>query len=104
MLAINTGRRPKRSARSPTKKAPTGRVARVAGVVNAIAGIDLPNSLATAGRTNTSTKKSNASKVQPRNPAATAFRAFAREIAGVGVILVDISLHQAVAVSVTKVS
>src|SRR5580704_4590488 len=63
-------------------KAPTGRVARVAVVVSASAGMDRPNSFATAGRTKTRTKKSNASKVQPRNPAAIALRAFARVIAG----------------------
>src|SRR5580704_17972595 len=62
--------------------APTGRVARVAVVVSASAGIDRPNSFATAGKTKTRTKKSNASKVQPRNPAAIAFRALAFPTAG----------------------
>jgi hypothetical protein len=52
--------------------APMGRVARLAVMVSAIAGIERPNSFEIADTVNTRTKKSNASKVQPRNPARTA--------------------------------
>src|SRR5437016_135174 len=54
--------------------APIQRVARLAVIVSAIAGIVCPNSLAMGARTNVSMKKSNASSVQPRNPARMAFR------------------------------
>src|SRR5439155_26786525 len=55
--------------------APIQRVARLAVIVSAIAGIVCPNSLAIEASTNVSTKKSNASSVQPRNPARIALRA-----------------------------
>src|SRR5437879_11808220 len=51
------------------------RVARLAVIVSAIAGMVCPNSLATGASTNVSMKKSNASSVQPRNPARIALRA-----------------------------
>src|SRR6266404_8282315 len=49
--------------------APIHRVARLAVIVSAIGGIVYPNSLATGARTKERRKKSNASNVQPRNPA-----------------------------------
>jgi hypothetical protein len=52
--------------------APTGRVTRLAVMVRATAGIERPNSFEIAETVKTRTKKSNASKVQPRNPATTA--------------------------------
>src|SRR5580698_8263484 len=64
--------------------APIGRAAKVAVIVRVSSGMDRPKSFATVGNTNTSTKKSKASKVQPRNPAAIAYRAFDRAIAGAG--------------------
>src|ERR1041384_3504111 len=52
--------------------APTGRKIRVSVSENAICASDLPNSFAMAVRHITTRKKSNASSVQPRNPAVTA--------------------------------
>src|SRR5207302_6028256 len=55
--------------------APIQRVARLAVIASAIAGIVCPNSLAVGASTNVSMKKSKASSVQPRNPARMALRA-----------------------------
>src|SRR5260221_14240483 len=52
--------------------APTGRKISVSVSENAICASDLPNSFAIAVRHITTRKKSNASSVQPRNPAVTA--------------------------------
>src|SRR5258708_13665862 len=52
--------------------APTGRKISVSVSENATCASDLPNSLAIAVRHITTRKKSNASSVQPRNPAVTA--------------------------------
>src|SRR6266852_2299395 len=54
--------------------APTGRKISVSVSENATCASDLPNSLAIAVRHITTRKKSNASSVQPRNPAVTAER------------------------------
>src|SRR2546430_2954651 len=54
--------------------APTGRNASVSVIESAIAASDFPNSRAIAVRVITTRKKSNASSVQPRNPATTAAR------------------------------
>src|SRR5579883_96839 len=48
--------------------------------------MERPKSLAIADTVNTRTKKSNASMVQPKNPAATALRAFLRGAAEVAVL------------------
>src|SRR5215831_21018034 len=53
--------------------APSGRNASVTVMVTAIAGMSVPNSLAMAGSVNTTTKKSNASSVQPRKLSSSAF-------------------------------
>jgi len=58
----------------PKMNAPTGRNARVSVIESAIAASDFPNSRAIAVRVITTRKKSNASSVQPRNPATTAAR------------------------------
>ncbi len=55
-------------------KAPTGRNASVSVIENAISASVLPNSFAIAVSVITTRKKSNASSVQPRNPAITAGR------------------------------
>src|SRR5437870_5790679 len=54
--------------------APTGRKARVSVMERAMSASLLPNSLAIAVSVMTTTKKSNASRVQPRKPAVTAAR------------------------------
>src|SRR5882762_2111529 len=51
--------------------APTGRNARVTVIERAIAASDLPKSFAMAVSVMTTRKKSNASSIQPRKPAAT---------------------------------
>jgi len=51
--------------------APTGRKARVSVIERAIAASDLPKSFAMAVSVITTRKKSNASSIQPRKPAAT---------------------------------
>src|SRR5215472_15770653 len=72
MLTINGMRRPKRSASKPKTIAPIHLVARVAAMVSAMSACVLPNSLPMCSKAKVRTKKSNASKVQPRNPARTA--------------------------------
>ena len=72
MFAMRAMRRPWRSASRPKINAPMGRVTRLAVMVRATAGIERPNSFEIAETVKTRTKKSNASKVQPRNPAMTA--------------------------------
>src|SRR6267143_4455453 len=66
--------------------APTGRKARVSVIERAIAASDFPKSLPMAVRVMTTRKKSNASSVQPRKPAATV--AFWSLAAGRGVVIV----------------
>src|SRR5256885_9558042 len=66
--------------------APTGRNARVTVIERAIAASDLPKSFAMAVSVMTTRKKSKASSIQPRKPAATvAFRSLG--VAG-GVVMV----------------
>src|SRR5258706_6706465 len=48
-------------------------MAKVAVVVRTICGFDTPNCFPSVSTKNTTTKKSNASSVQPRNPASTAW-------------------------------
>src|SRR5881396_1455034 len=55
--------------------APTQRVARLAVIVRAIAGMSVPNSFAIGAKTKVRTKKSKASRVQPKKPARTAWEA-----------------------------
>src|SRR3954467_1962961 len=65
----------------PNTMAPMGRIASVSVIASAICGRVLPNALATSSMTSVRMKKSNASSVQPRKPARTAFRWFARSVA-----------------------
>src|ERR1700685_1631243 len=74
-LHISGMRRPKRSAISPNKMAPTGRIASVAVIVRTMSFFGTPKCCASVSIKNTTTKKSKASIVQPRNPARTAGRA-----------------------------
>src|SRR5947209_17067275 len=62
----------------PKINAPTGRAAKVANSVAAMAGSDRLKSLAIASCTITRMKKSKASRVHPRKPAIRALRALAR--------------------------
>jgi hypothetical protein len=62
----------------PKMNAPIGRVASASVIVSAMSGRVFPNALATSSMMKVSRKKSNASNVQPRNPARTAFRWLAR--------------------------
>src|SRR2546428_163935 len=71
-------RRPKRSAIMPKTMAPIGRIASVIVIAKAICGRVFPKACATSPRMSVRMKKSNASSVQPRNPASTALRWFAR--------------------------
>src|SRR5207237_6212593 len=75
----------------PKMNAPTGRNASVSVIESAIAASDFPNSRAIAVRVITTRKKSNASSVQPRNPATTAARwsAAAGRTAVIGVLPED---------------
>src|SRR2546428_1683882 len=66
--------------------APTGRKARVSVIERAIAASDLPKSFAMAVSVITTRKKSNASSIQPRKPAATV--AFWSVAAARGVVIV----------------
>src|SRR5712692_7490217 len=61
----------------PKITAPIGRVESASVSASAMSGRVFPNDRATSSMTNVRTKKSNASSVQPRNPASTAFRWFA---------------------------
>jgi hypothetical protein len=58
----------------PKTIAPRGRIASAAVTANRISGRDRPNDFATSSTTSVRMKKSNASSVQPRKPARTAFR------------------------------
>src|SRR3989442_10010782 len=60
----------------PKMIAPSGRIASATVRVNAISGRVRPKDLAMSSMTRVRMKKSNASSVQPRNPASTAFRWF----------------------------
>jgi hypothetical protein len=69
MLRISVGRRPYRSAISPKRNAPTGRITSVQKIASAITLIPTWKSAAIACRQIVSRKKSNASSVQPRKQA-----------------------------------
>ena len=73
-FSISGMRRPKRSAIMPNTIAPIGRIASVIVIANAICGRVRPKERAMSSTTSVRMKKSNASSVQPRNPARTAFR------------------------------
>src|SRR5438046_784036 len=62
----------------PKMIAPSGRIARATVSVNAISGRVRPKDLAMSSMTRVRMKKSNASSVQPRKPASTAFHWFVR--------------------------
>ena len=62
----------------PNTIAPTGRIASVTVSAKATSGRVRPNDFAMSSMTSVRMKKSNASSVQPRNPASTALRWFAR--------------------------
>ena len=66
MLTIRVGRRPQRSAARPNKYAPTGRIANVSKMANVTSVIWVLNSCAMSLSTNTSRKKSKASR-SPRS-------------------------------------
>jgi len=70
-LTIKVGRRPQRSAARPNKYAPTGRIANVSKMANVTSVIWVLNSCAMSLSTNTSRKKSKASRVHPKKQAAT---------------------------------
>jgi hypothetical protein len=74
MLHIMGRRRPNRSANNPKTNAPTGRNASVTVIASVIFAIVTPNESAAFDKTNTRTKKSNASNVHPRKLAMTVFR------------------------------
>src|SRR4029077_11104697 len=78
-LAIRGLRRPYRSASNPNTTAPTGRIARVAVMVHTIALFVTWNWAASVSTRKTSTKKSNASRVQPKKLAVTACHCSDRE-------------------------
>src|SRR6202035_6048222 len=69
MLSISVGRRPKRSAMRPKRKAPMGRMARVRKIPSATAETLVLKSVAMALRHQTMMKKSKASSDQPRKQA-----------------------------------
>src|SRR5580692_5154348 len=71
-LAIKGMRRPNRSESRPKITAPTGRNASVAKVVAMMAFLGTLNWWASVSYRKTMTKKSKASRVQPRKPARTA--------------------------------
>src|SRR3954452_23525141 len=71
-LATSGVRRPKRSASMPKMSAPTGRKASVAVVAQSKADFSTRNCAARMSYRKMTTKKSKASRVQPRNPAVTA--------------------------------
>ena len=62
----------------PKMTAPIGRAARATVSVSAMSGRVRPNDFAMSSMTSVRMKKSNASSVQPRKPASTAFRWLAR--------------------------
>jgi hypothetical protein len=72
--AINTGRRPMRSAHRPKRKAPSGRIASVRKIAYVTLLTSVPKSPAMRSSANTTRKKSNASNIQPRKAASTARR------------------------------
>src|SRR3954454_10082204 len=73
-FAISGRRRPKRSASMPKMIAPTGRKSSVAVNVLTIWRFGTPKCAASTSSMKTTTKKSKASRVQPRKPAMTAWR------------------------------
>src|SRR5580765_5576721 len=80
-FSISGRRRPYRSAMRPKTIAPIGRVMSARPTVHAMSERERPKAVATSWMTKVRTKKSNASSVQPRNPARTALRWFARSAA-----------------------
>src|SRR5215471_15804863 len=77
---ISGNRRPYRSAMRPKMIAPIGRVISARPTVQAMSARDRPNAVATSCTMKVRTKKSKASSVQPRKPASTALRWFARAL------------------------
>src|SRR5215212_10413997 len=73
-FAISGPRRPKRSASMPKISAPIGRKASVAVSVKMMSFFGTLNAAERWSSRKTTTKKSKASRVQPRNPARTAWR------------------------------
>src|SRR5216683_7335654 len=74
MSTISVGRRPKRSAINPNRKAPTGRMARVINIASAIAETLVWNCVAMALTQKTRMKKSKASRAHPKKQAMNVFR------------------------------
>ena len=83
-MIISGSRRPQWSAMIPKMIAPSGRIARATVSVNAISGRVRPKDLAMSSMTSVRMKKSNASSVQPRKPASTAFHWFVRSTFVIG--------------------
>ena len=73
-FAMSGRRRPKRSASRPKISAPTGRMSNVQESVATIFALETWKSAARESKRKTTTKKSNASRVQPRKLAATALK------------------------------
>src|SRR5258708_3019697 len=71
---ISVGRRPKRSAINPNRKAPTGRMARVINIASVTAETLDWNCVAMALTQKTRMKKSKASRAHPRKQAMNEFR------------------------------
>jgi len=76
----------------PKMIAPSGRIARATVSVNAISGRVRPKDLAMSSMTSVRMKKSNASSVQPRKPASTAFRWFVRSAFVVGTAMAAVAM------------
>src|ERR1700734_2733731 len=70
--AIKGRRRPKRSAKEPSTSAPTGRIARVMVMVQTMSPLRTWKLLARTSTRKTRTKKSKASRIQPKIPEETA--------------------------------
>src|SRR5579859_2101161 len=77
-------RLPKRSANAPKMSAPIGRIARVAVMVHTMADFSTLNLAARLSTRNMTTKKSKASRIQPRMPEAAAYFQRAASEAGRG--------------------
>src|SRR5215469_18861855 len=74
MFVRSAGRRPKRSAKSPKRKAPTGRIAKVIKIASATAETFTVNCVAIALTQKIRMKKSNASRDQPQSDAKNVLR------------------------------
>src|SRR5262245_4584263 len=83
---ISGSRRPCRSAMRPKMIAPIGLVMSASPTVQAMSARERPNAVATSWIMKVRTKKSKASSVQPRKPASTAFRWFARSLTEVATL------------------